>query len=212
MTQLICPKCGAVVSGGDKICSYCGTHADEAPTQQESIGQQPNLDKEQQTYSGQRQQSNSGQGQHHYTGQEQQAYSGQGQQNYSGQGQQAYTGQGQFQNDFQFNPGAGGYPPTGNQGFGYPPPPQYGGYSQPYYGRDNGFVSTASYLGHYLLYSIPIIGIIIAIVQMNDASRPVDFRNFAKAMFILCIIGLVLNIICISFLYSTFTSYYRYLF
>jgi hypothetical protein len=90
-------------------------------------------------------------------------------------------------------PGFGGYaPPPPPPGFGgYTPPPGqpgYGAYPPPYGGVDNRTVSVASYLGHYLLYCIPIIGIIIAIVQMRDTSRPLDFRNFAKGVLILQII------------------------
>lgn len=55
-------------------------------------------------------------------------------------------------------------------------------------------MSTLSFIGHSILFSIPIIGYIICLITAFASKKP-NKRNFARAMLIFIIIGIVLALI-----------------
>ena len=56
-------------------------------------------------------------------------------------------------------------------------------------------ISTGAYIGFSLLFSLPLIGPIICIIMSFTAKR-VNLRNYARAMLIFLIIGLIVSIGC----------------
>ncbi|MDR0425441.1 MAG: hypothetical protein LBH39_08355 [Clostridiales Family XIII bacterium] len=116
---------------------------------------------------------------------------------------------------------AGGYYPPG---YGAPPgydaPPGYGappGQPPPSYvyiysglPQDQGPTSAGSYLGHIVLYSLGVIGLVLAIIFMRDTSRTQNFRNFTKAFLILNAVSMAFALImCLLFYSSLFWFFYR---
>lgn len=56
-------------------------------------------------------------------------------------------------------------------------------------------VSIGSYIGHSLLFSLPIIGFIMLIVTACSSSKSKSLRNYAKAMLVMYAIAIVLSIL-----------------
>ncbi len=56
-------------------------------------------------------------------------------------------------------------------------------------------ITTKGYIGIALLMMIPVVGIILAIVWACGGCRKINKRNFARAMLILMVIGLILSLI-----------------
>ena len=56
-------------------------------------------------------------------------------------------------------------------------------------------VSIGSYIGHGLLFSLPIIGFIMLIVTACSSSKSKSLRNYAKAMLIMYAIGIVIGVL-----------------
>ena len=91
-------------------------------------------------------------------------------------------------------------PPASN-----PPPPAYApppvqqqsftnGDAPPMPGSRYSVMGVGSYVGHAILFSIPLIGWIIALI-MAFAAKNHNKRNFARAMLVFFVIGLVLSAI-----------------
>ncbi|MDD2374759.1 MAG: zinc ribbon domain-containing protein [Eubacteriales bacterium] len=98
-----------------------------------------------------------------------------------------------------------------NQGYTAPPPPpppqpQYqqtyqqppqayqnsGGYTG---GADNSVLSVGQYIGMIILSAIPLVGLILLLVWAFGSDTNANKKNFARAMLIMMIIGVVLSII-----------------
>lgn len=56
-------------------------------------------------------------------------------------------------------------------------------------------VSIGSYIGHSLLFSLPIIGFIMLIVTACSSSKSKSLRNYAKAMLIMYAIAVVFSVL-----------------
>lgn len=61
--------------------------------------------------------------------------------------------------------------------------------------NSDNIVSVWKYLGHILLFSIPLVGIIMLFVKAFGDKKDKNISNFAKAQLILCAIGVVVAII-----------------
>ena len=53
------------------------------------------------------------------------------------------------------------------------------------------------YFGYTILFCIPILGLILAIVWAFGASN-INLRNFARSRFCLFIIGIIISLICVA--------------
>lgn len=94
-------------------------------------------------------------------------------------------------------------------------PVSYGGYSQPQYQpqpynggmmQDTTPISPIGYIGYMLLYSLPIIGIIMVFVNALGSSTNINVKNFAKAYLILFIVGFIVGILTTIFFGAVFGS------
>jgi hypothetical protein len=98
--------------------------------------------------------------------------------------------------------GQGGYgaqaqqqAPPGGYGYGAPQAGPYpGGDFPPPKGSKYAVMSTASYIGHSILFAIPILGFLIVLI-MAFAAGNLNKRHFARAVLIFTIIGVILSII-----------------
>lgn len=91
-----------------------------------------------------------------------------------------------------------------NQGYAPPPPPPQ--YQQPQYQQsyqqpgytpavDNSPLSVGQYIGMYLIQLIPVVGFILLLVWAFSADTNLNKKNWAKAMLIIMLIGIVLTIV-----------------
>jgi len=67
-----------------------------------------------------------------------------------------------------------------------PPPPAGSRYAP---------ISALGYFGYYILFGLPVIGLILSIVWANDKTGSINRQNLAKLMLVLRIIGIALLII-----------------
>ena len=68
-------------------------------------------------------------------------------------------------------------------------------------------ISTRGYLGIWLLMIIPIINLLMLIVWACGGCRKISKRNFARAMFIVWIIAIILGVILTIVFKGTFDKY-----
>ncbi|MCR5210096.1 MAG: hypothetical protein K6C99_07785 [Lachnospiraceae bacterium] len=53
-------------------------------------------------------------------------------------------------------------------------------------------ISVLGYIGYYLLFSIPTVGLVVAIVFATGASKNINVKNFARAMLIVKLVSIAL--------------------
>ncbi|MDR1135665.1 MAG: hypothetical protein LBL49_05750 [Clostridiales Family XIII bacterium] len=189
MSVRICEKCAGVISEGDLYCAACG-----AEVKPNFAGQAPG------EYPG---------GAYQSAGHQPGVYPGDA---YQPAGQQpgVYPG-GAYQHAGQQPGGSqvGGYQDVYNYGAPQWVEPQMYTYVDPPFIQRP--IKVSSYIGHILLYCIGIIGLIFAIIFMNDSSKSQNFRNFSKAMLFISIaivgIGVLYTVLVFWFTFSTLDYY-----
>lgn len=106
----------------------------------------------------------------------------------------------------------------------YPQQPVASAYPQQTYSQPYGYavfnenmlpqeykpVTIGQYIGYSILFSLPLVGLIMMIITAFSSEKNVSLRNFAKAYLILTLIGAVVGIIATIFMVTVAGAAYLY--
>ena len=73
-------------------------------------------------------------------------------------------------------------------------------------------LSPWAYFGYSLLFSIPLVGLVLVIVFACGGASNINLRKFARSFIILWVFGIIVSVILASVVVSVYSDYINYMF